>query len=62
MLKEWTSQTTARRVVEDPDQIGYRLVSNVVLDVMDAEGWYRLERAATRTGPSVEPRRRSTAG
>jgi hypothetical protein len=33
-------------LVEDPDGLGYRLVSDRLLDVMDADDWYALERAA----------------
>ena len=31
-------------VVEDPDALGYRLVADLLLDVMPAEGWLALER------------------
>jgi hypothetical protein len=33
-------------VVEDPDELGYRLVCDPLLDVMDAGEWYALEHAA----------------
>jgi hypothetical protein len=35
-----------RRVVEDPEALGYRLVADPLLEIMDAERWYSLERAA----------------
>jgi hypothetical protein len=31
-------------VVEDPDDLGYRLVADLLLDVMAAEDWLALER------------------
>jgi hypothetical protein len=38
----------ARRywLVEHPDRLGYELVSDPLLEVMDAEDWYALEAAA----------------
>jgi hypothetical protein len=33
-------------VVEEPDALGYRLVADVLLDVMAAEDWLALERRA----------------
>jgi|tagenome__1003787_1003787.scaffolds.fasta_scaffold18686480_1 hypothetical protein len=33
-------------VVEDPDGLGYRLVRDVLLDVMPFEEWLALERRA----------------
>jgi hypothetical protein len=48
MLKTWMSGGPSRRVVEDPEGLGYRVVADPLLEVMEAEGWYALERAATR--------------
>jgi hypothetical protein len=31
-------------VVEDPDDLGYRLVADLLLDVLPAEDWLALER------------------
>lgn len=47
MLKTWMSRGPRRRVVEDPEVLGYRVVADALLEVMDAEGWYALEHAAT---------------
>jgi hypothetical protein len=33
-------------ILEDPDALGYRLVADALLDVMDAEDWLALERRA----------------
>jgi hypothetical protein len=52
MIKTWMSSGPRRRVVEDPETLGYRLVANPLLRVMDAEGWYALEHNARRTTPS----------
>lgn len=35
-------------VVEDPDELGYRLVGDLLFDVMPAEDWLVLERHALR--------------
>jgi hypothetical protein len=35
-----------RRIVEDPEGLGYRLVTDPLLEIMDAERWYSLEHAA----------------
>ena len=42
-----------RRVVEDPEAPGYRVVADPLLEVMDAEGWYALERGATSPSPAA---------
>jgi hypothetical protein len=44
MKKLW--RPSRKVVVEDPDALGYRLVSDVLLDVMPAEEWLALERGA----------------
>jgi hypothetical protein len=51
MIKTWMSSGPRRRVVEDPETLGYRLVANTLLGVMDAEGWYALEHRATGSAP-----------
>jgi hypothetical protein len=33
-------------LIEDPDDVGYRVVSDELLAVMDAAEWFRLEHAA----------------
>jgi len=33
-------------LVEDPDELGYRVVSDELLNVMDAAEWFRLESEA----------------
>jgi hypothetical protein len=53
MIKTWMSSGPRRRVVEDPETLGYRLVANPLLKVMDAEGWYALERSAINLSPGV---------
>jgi hypothetical protein len=42
----WTARRPPRRIVEDPEGLGYRLVADPLLELMDAAGWYALERAA----------------
>jgi hypothetical protein len=50
MFRTWTSAAPRRRVIEDPDELGYRVVADRLLDVMDADEWFALERAATDPG------------
>jgi hypothetical protein len=35
-----------RVLIEDPDELGYRFVSDDLLAVMDASEWFRMERRA----------------
>jgi hypothetical protein len=53
MIKTWMAGGPRWRVVEDPETLGYRLVANPLLRVMDAEGWYALERSATSLSPGL---------
>jgi hypothetical protein len=46
-LSSWIGRSSRSLVVEDPEQLGYRLVSDPLLDVLPAEEWFALERAAT---------------
>lgn len=46
LLSAWTTRRPPRRIVEDPEGLGYRLVADPLLELMDAAGWYALERAA----------------
>jgi hypothetical protein len=38
------SRQPRKAIVEDPDDLGYRLVADLLLDVMPAEDWLALER------------------
>jgi hypothetical protein len=42
----WMAGCAPRQVVEHPDDLGYRLVADALLEVMDAGDWYALEHAA----------------
>jgi hypothetical protein len=46
------SRSPRKAVVEDPDELGYRLVADLLLDVMPAEDWLALERSALRADDS----------
>ena len=49
MMKDWMSEPAPRRIVEHPDELGFRLVADALLNVMEPEDWYAIERAAVRT-------------
>jgi hypothetical protein len=40
------SRLPCKAVIEDSDTLGYRLVADPLLDLMDVEDWQALERAA----------------
>ncbi|MCW2995521.1 MAG: hypothetical protein JWQ18_3016 [Conexibacter sp.] len=42
----WLAASPGRSIVEHPDGLGYRLVADPLLEVMDAGEWYALEHAA----------------
>jgi hypothetical protein len=46
LFAAWLARGARPLTVEDPDGLGYRLVADPLLDVMDADGWYALEHAA----------------
>ena len=52
MFLRWIESSPRPVIVEDPYELGYRLVAHPLLDVMDAERWYELEHAAA-LGPGA---------
>ncbi|HMJ35467.1 MAG TPA: hypothetical protein VK501_16280 [Baekduia sp.] len=45
-VTSWIGGGPRGSIIADPDALGYRLVADPLLDIMSAEEWYEVERAA----------------
>ena len=48
-MRSWWGKDVPKRVIEDPDGLGYRLAEEPLLQVLSADEWRALEAAALET-------------
>jgi|1186.fasta_scaffold176384_2 hypothetical protein len=53
MFTRWMAAAPRPVIVEDPYELGYRLVADPLLDILDAEAWFELEHLAAEPAPRV---------